>query len=830
MSQSISSVKSLDESLDNIIYKVKKVKNDKIDTIYVFYGRKDKQISEDKLIEKIFSEKEYDDIKEHNTKIVFSEQRIHPDDSIATIKIKILNELSNMDISLEEIYLFCKKVEKLNSISVYQSLTQNNKIALNKIRLDQFIQNINSDIEGNPFPQTQEKDFYSYDDIFELKLDNKEYILNKVLGQKFFIVEKEYPFVCNPFEVKEYDKFLERNSRKSLSTLNNHLLLNSGNILDNSIYICLAEDVLSYVNSIDISEETTLKIYYPFLYNKNINSLEDLERNKDKLIQGNKKFDNEKTINSFNTINMFYEVYDLKKSELNYVKKGIKYVKAIMKPEFDVKIPLEIIFKIVHATEKNPLIKYNPSSRQENIYRFYADKISTDGRKIPYLKKASIFKLMKTIGRTKSVSIYIETNDEQILNCEFDEEGYITMSAEFNNLVDVSQIDEIFKNLINPIIQEIKSVLEQSGYKLNLFNSLTDENIEIKQLTYETQVIISKPFDIESYKGCIYSIFINETNTFKSKSDKINLRFKRVSNYSKFTSQEAFILEKALQGNRGNDIIQALLENFPDDLNEKEARELVAKVANELEVERGVKKTDIKIKENPGFKTEITLDLETATLKIVTENINNLNYLYTIPIYLDTIIRLTQDKTSTTYPIAEINRLCGAEEPIDISFPDITSSTELSAKEGEEAEIEGDESVDYIKYTKIEKDKPKGAFSLLFDDDDSEDSYKSEGGDRKEFLEGGQLSSEESITSESDDKPLIKSAIKRVAFKNIKQINEWVKENPECKDPRTKKYDKYNKIVMNSMSGGTIEEQHDNIEQIVKNVTKAVVIDKYMVK
>ena len=77
-------------------------------------------------------------------------------------------------------------------------------------------------------------------------------------------------------------------------------------IIDNSIYICLAEDVLSYVNSIDISEETTLKIYYPFLYNKNINSLEDLERNKDKLIQGNKKFDNEKTINSFNTINMFY--------------------------------------------------------------------------------------------------------------------------------------------------------------------------------------------------------------------------------------------------------------------------------------------------------------------------------------------------------------------------------------------------------------------------------------------------------------------------------------------------------------------------------------------
>ena len=34
----------------------------------------------------------------------------------------------------------------------------------------------------------------------------------------------------------------------------------------------------------------------------------------------------------------------------------------------------------------------------------------------------------------------------------------------------------------------------------------------------------------------------------------------------------------------------------PDDLNETQAAELVAKIANELEVERGVRKTDIKIK------------------------------------------------------------------------------------------------------------------------------------------------------------------------------------------------------------------------------------------
>ena len=37
----------------------------------------------------------------------------------------------------------------------------------------------------------------------------------------------------------------------------------------------------------------------------------------------------------------------------------------------------------------------------------YADNISTKGIKIPYLNKSKIFKLMKNIGRSKSVSCYI---------------------------------------------------------------------------------------------------------------------------------------------------------------------------------------------------------------------------------------------------------------------------------------------------------------------------------------------------------------------------------------------------------------------------------------
>jgi hypothetical protein len=60
------------------------------------------------------------------------------------------------------------------------------------------------------------------------------------------------------------------------------------------------------------------------------------------------------------------------------------------------------------------------------------------------------------------------------------------------------------------------------------------------------------------------------------------LRFKRVANFNRLTSQEAFILEKSEQGYRGNDIIDALLDNFKDDLNREQAEDLVRKVANEI--------------------------------------------------------------------------------------------------------------------------------------------------------------------------------------------------------------------------------------------------------
>jgi hypothetical protein len=705
------------ETLDyNPIYKVNLIIDDVIDSVYVFYGKHIVKKNEKEIVKKIFTQTEIENIKN----IYFSEQQIHRDDTIGVIKLKILSELKKK-VPLGEIYLFCKKVEYLNSIAIFQSLTQNKKIKLTHQRLEQFLSNIDN-TNGDAFIMPEQKDEYDLNDILSMNIDGKK-LVNKVLGQKFFIIENEYPFVCDPFKVTDYDTLLEKIPRNSISTLNNNLLLNSGDIENYNIYLCLASDVLSNIIKKELSESTTLKIYYPFLYSKNIKSLEKLEASEDKLLDDDKEFLDERTFESFKTVDMFYDIYKYKKTNIPYIKKGIKFIKAVIKPNFTVKIPLDIIFKIIHSTESNPLIKYNPSSRQENIYRLYTDQIAVDGKKIPYLKKAVIFNLIKNIGKTKSVTVFIEFKNgpnNQSIYCEFNENGYITISSEFIDVVSESEIDEIFRNTVNPIINEVKNFLEQSGYKLDNFNSLSDANIEVKQLNYETQIEISKPFNIESYKGCIYSIFNNESS--KKKGD-MTLRFKRVANFNKVTNQEAFILQKQEEGFRGNEIVDALLDNFKDDLTRDQAIELLRKVANEIELESGVKKTDIKIKDNPGFKTTVLLDKKTSILTITVENINDINYLLTIPIYLDTIIRLTQYKSSTDYPSKEIKKICSkdnVEDIEDIVLPDIDTLSEKYISSIEESDI-NDEDIT-ITYKKGKNDK-KTALELLLGDDFEEDFF-----------------------------------------------------------------------------------------------------------
>ena len=81
-------------------------------------------------------------------------------------------------------------------------------------------------------------------------------------------------------------------------------------------------------------------------------------------------------------------------------------------------------------------------------------------------------------------------------------------------------------------------------------------------------------------------------------------------------------------------------------------------------------------------------------------------------------------------------------------------------------------------------------------------------------------------SKEDELKPILTKAIKHVANENIKNINEWRKEHPDCTQSDSKKNNTYLKIVSNSMSGSTKEECDKNIGKIINNIAKEVIIDK----
>jgi len=81
-------------------------------------------------------------------------------------------------------------------------------------------------------------------------------------------------------------------------------------------------------------------------------------------------------------------------------------------------------------------------------------------------------------------------------------------------------------------------------------------------------------------------------------------------------------------------------------------------------------------------------------------------------------------------------------------------------------------------------------------------------------------------TKETDSKPILTKAIKSIANENIKKIKNWRDKYPDCVEYESNKNNFYLKIVSNSMNGSTKEESDKNINKIISNIAKEVVINK----
>ena len=79
---------------------------------------------------------------------------------------------------------------------------------------------------------------------------------------------------------------------------------------------------------------------------------------------------------------------------------------------------------------------------------------------------------------------------------------------------------------------------------------------------------------------------------------------------------------------------------------------------------------------------------------------------------------------------------------------------------------------------------------------------------------------------EEDDKKHIKSVISSVISKNLQLLPEYENKYPECMNPESKKSDEYNKIIMETMSGGVTPSGLKNKDKIIRKIAQKVIIEK----
>ena len=553
-------------------YKLNHIENDIIKNIYIFSNDDSIKTPEynDSNDNPIFSMEELQNITKKNIPVkIISTTVLHGDDTIGMVKKKIVHALE-LEISTKEMYLFGITKTKLNSSTLYKQLTQQETIPLTQEILCTMLLNIvengcdDSEVATTCKEIAKSGENISYDDFLHLLDWDSEHSYTIPIGERLIGGGKIIPYVVNPYNCISINNFIKENMPGIVTTQNKNLLFEAGNLCLNNIFFCLAKEVLEYTNTnTKMKDQNILSLYFPILVSiDKITSLSILNDKKRLLMDTEYKLLDKEFVKYNEQVDLFYDIY--KHGNLThpldylYDTPGITAISIIVHPVYEIKFPLEILFKLIHSTRDIPLIKYNPGSKKENIYRlFTANNIATNGKKIPFLytynnnKKTLIIKLSKILAHPKRVSFLINVTFSEIkydITCSISDTGtvYIDLPSLQNSIKPLSlqQIEEIIQHAVKePILDKIKTYLEQSGYTYIPLTTIVDKNVEIQNITWVSKLQIPSKIDLNKYISCLSTIFAIEKGSLKKTSEVISMRYKRVSAYNQMSAEDAFITE-----------------------------------------------------------------------------------------------------------------------------------------------------------------------------------------------------------------------------------------------------------------------------------------------
>lgn len=607
--------------------------------------------------ERHLSEKQLHDFDKKD--IIFSKYMIYPDDTIQTIKNKILLTLE-FDLCYEELYIFGMK----------------------EIEIDQNIVRESEDIRE--FKKNVKQ------------INENTYEVKTLIGYKYD-GPYDYLFPVEPYNYKDQEKVL--------FDLDNSVLL-SFVTHSNTLYVCRCEDVVDYLEN-----DNVIQIYYPHLFKRKIDSLTKLRKERQKLIDENKKKIPDDLLKLYECVDLLHGINVAVPTSPKYIDNGINSFSIGIRTRYNL-LPLDAIFKCIHATKDCQYIKYNPGFSRDTFYRLYTEKTAKNGRKIPSLKISEIFKYSREIGKKEQIAIVVNKSfhsDQKHIHIVLSKNGNITINGTFKQAINVALLDSLLKSVFESIIENINDGIERIGYTIDPFISLIHHSVIIHNLTYIYSLNITNKIDLSKYRNLFYSLFLMKKINIEN--DGSEMMFKRVDNYIAMNEIDEFITIMRKETEDIQEIIAGLINELHMD--EETARKHVIDFFSEHRTLNG------ELIDNIGFPITITVQKAKNQLNIVTSNINNVHYIQILQDYYDAIIKLYQNADQLVDIIDSIQRLTKRkinEKVIEKSkaTPVVQSIQKITAIDSDFFTMNGSEDIQGI----TEEDE---VFGMMDDEDEEEE-------------------------------------------------------------------------------------------------------------
>jgi hypothetical protein len=589
-------------------------------------------------------------LTESGVPIVYTTQQIHKDDSIRVIKNKIVQAIGANVVSYNELYLFMEIEKRLDILNIYQQITHNWRTDFTKEQLIQLLHNLRISVDN--IADANENNAYTYEEV--LGIVGNDYRVKIPVGQKFSKYS-DFLFAVDPYTIDS--EILYKPTKKNILTVfDNMLLLNYGSPIDNIITVCFAENVLNHIQNkptVDTLEPVIIQTYFPFLYlEDHIETIEQLVQKKENILKKSRANIDKHAFEYYTTIDMFYNVFYKRTSDLKYVERGIQSFSIMIDTHLNAKLPLEIVFKNIHSVETIPFIKYNPGSMRENLYRLFVNKISKNGKKIPKLSEQEIMRLSRTLGKGNQISmaVKIPTLSEDIY-IDFLETGNIRVYGDLTNAVLPEELNAYISSAVNPVIETINEFLQKSGYKLRAFEDLHKENIQVLNMKYIARMLISEELNnLQKYIKCLSSLFV----IYQPNISKVaKMVFKRVENFKEMDAKTIFIQSLYQKTDNAELIIKGIMDNFQ--ITNEEATKVFGKYLETVAAQQDIGEEAIDV---PGFQTVIYNDKEENHIVIEVDNIVNIEYIRILHMYIDSFLRITQHPKTTEVDAKDIDGIC----------------------------------------------------------------------------------------------------------------------------------------------------------------------------